>query len=956
MLKRTKVAQCLLAAFGGSLALAALPSLAQDATRVEVTGSRIKTVQTESASPVITLNAEAIKVEGVRNVESLLNNLPQVFADYGASVSNGASGTATTNLRNLGPDRTLVLINGRRMPAGSPRLAAPDLNQIPVSLVKRVDVLTGGASAVYGSDAVAGVINFVLDDSFQGFQIEANHSFYNHQQNDSKGVQAALKRRNFAIPGDKSADGEVTDVSVTFGGNFANGKGNATGFFGFKREKALLQSERDFSACSLGAAGNVFNCGGSGTSFPGQFITDNGAFTVADANGNTRPYTAATDIYNFGPLNYFQRPSDRYTAAAFMRYDINDMARAYLETTFHDDSTVAQIAPSGLFGVAANVGYDNPLLSPAWRTAIGLNAPGDSAEVVFLRRNVEGGGRQDDVRHTSFRTVVGVKGDIGAFSYDAFAQVGKVIYQETYKNDFSITRAGRAMDVVADANGQAVCRSVLDGSDPNCVPYNIWKLGGVTPEALNYLQTPGFQKGSTSQQIIGSNVSIDLGKFGAKLPTAKEGLNLLVGFERRQEKLILDTDSAFTTGDLAGQGGPTIGVSGGYSVRDLFAELRVPLVAGMPGIEKLDLQASYRNSDYSLGPKTDTYGLGLNYTPVKAVSLRGSYQRAVRAPNVIELFSSQALGLFNADLDPCAGATPTATREQCARTGVTSAQYGTILDNPAGQYNQLTGGNLQLRPETADSVTFGLVFQPFKDLDLTVDYFKLKIEDGIGTIDPNTTLEQCLQSGNPVFCSKIRRDGRGTLWLLPEARIEANNANLSKEKTEGIDIGANYRQSLGSMGRLDLSLIGTWLKTFEQEPTPGLGTYDCVGYWGATCGTPIPKWRHKLRTTWSTPWNADLSLSWRYIGKVDHEVTSTNPLLAGTVNAVQANWGAVNYFDLAARYSFNKNLTLRVAINNLFDKDPPLGVTGAPFGNGNTYPVVYDALGRKISLNLVASF
>jgi len=962
MFKRTNISTAALVALSG--AVLSLPAFAQTTERVEVTGSRIKTTETESVSPVVSLSQEQIKTEAVRNVETLLNNLPQAFADYGAQVSNGASGTATVDLRNLGPTRTLVLVNGRRLPAGSPRFSAviaPDLNQIPISLVKRVDVLTGGASAVYGADAVAGVVNFVMNDRFEGLQLELNHQFYNHQQGNPKDVQAALNARNFPIPGDKDADGQVTDFSITVGGNFAGNKGNATAFFGFKREKALLQSERDFSSCALGANGNVFACGGSSTSFPGRFITDNGNFTVADANGNTRPWTAAGDAYNFGPLNYFQRPSDRFTIATFARYDISEMARTYLEASFHDDHTVAQIAPSGLFGFDASganaIRYENPLLTPAWRAALGLTAPGQTADALIFRRNVEGGGRQDDIRHTSMRVVAGVKGDVGAFSYDAFMQAGRVIYQETYKNDFSIVRSARALDVVTNAAGQVVCRSVVDGSDPNCVPYNIWRLGAITPEALAYLQTPGFQKGSTNQNIIGGTVSVDLGAYGMKLPGARDGLSAVVGLERRLEKLDLSTDSAFTSGDLAGQGGPTIGVSGTYSVRDIFGELRIPVLQKSPLAELLTVSASYRNSDYSIGAKTDTWGLGLQYQPVKAVTVRGSVQRAVRAPNIIELYASQALGLYNLDADPCAGAAPAYTREQCARTGVTAAQYGSVIDNPAGQYNALFGGNPSLKPESSDSLTFGVVLQPTRDLDITIDYYDIEVKDIVGVVPPDTVITQCLETGNPVFCGKIHRDSRGTLWATPQAFVEGTNANLARARVSGVDLGANYRMRLGGMGALDVGFIGSLLKRSELEPTPGLGTFDCAGYYGSgSCIKPQPKWRHKLRGTWTTPWKVDLTMTWRYIGAVKDEVTSSNPLLSGTVQAVQEKFSAVNYIDLAARYDLTKNLALRASISNLFDKDPPLAVTGAPYGNGNTYPVAYDALGRKISLGLTATF
>jgi iron complex outermembrane receptor protein len=286
--------------------------------RVEVTGSRIATANLESTSPVTVVTAKDIKLEGVRSVENLLNNLPQVFADQGGSISNGSTGTATVNLRNFGADRTLVLVNGRRLPAGSPRNTAADLNQIPASLIKRVEVLTGGAVAIYGSDAVAGVVNFIMNDSFQGVQMETNYSVLQPPAKRRPGGDAA-NRRNYPVPDDKGADGKIKDASLLLGGNFADGTGNAVVFFGYKKEEPLLQSERDYSACSLDgfSSGNTFNCGGSGTSFPGRFFTDAGQVTVADANGNVRPYVAATDQYNFGPLNYYQRPSERYTFSAF---------------------------------------------------------------------------------------------------------------------------------------------------------------------------------------------------------------------------------------------------------------------------------------------------------------------------------------------------------------------------------------------------------------------------------------------------------------------------------------------------------------------------------------------------------------------------------------------------------------------------------------------------------------
>ena len=503
----------------------------QKAEKIEVTGTRIPPPNLEGASPVTVIDAQTIQVDGLRSVENLLNNLPQVFAAQGANVANGATGTAQVNLRGLGATRTLVLVNGRRLPYGSVNTAAADLNQIPAPLIKRVEILTGGAGAVYGSDAVSGVVNFLMNDKFEGVQVELNQSFYNHKQQGEAGVAdiVALRARtnpaNFNVPGNASSDGKIYDASILMGANFAGGKGNATVYFGYKKEDALLQAERDFSACSLNAGNapgstavppgqtraGIFTCGGSSTSATGRFFVPSGpSLTAADAAGNSRPFNASLDQYNFGPANHYQRPSERYSANVYANYDLFPAAKLYSEFSFTDYNTIAQIAPGGLFGVTYNLSPDNPLLTPSWRTAIFGSATPPAgtgpAEVTLLRRNVEGGGRQSDFRNTSYRTVLGSKGEVGNWSYDIFMQTSKVVYQQSEKNYFSTTRGIRALDVV-NVNGVAVCRSFVDGTDPACVPYNPYRIGGVTDAQLAYLATPGLRSGSSQQMSQGATLS-----------------------------------------------------------------------------------------------------------------------------------------------------------------------------------------------------------------------------------------------------------------------------------------------------------------------------------------------------------------------------------------------------------------------------------------------------------------
>ena len=974
------VVQALSIAFGAS-ALTANAQTAAPATdkieKIEVTGSRIPSANLEGTSPVTVVDAATIKTDGVRSVENLLNNLPQVFADQGANVSNGASGTATVNLRNLGANRTLVLVNGHRLPAGSPGTVAADLNQIPAGLIKRVEILTGGASAVYGSDAIAGVVNFIMNDKFEGVQLQVNQSFYNHRQQNAAGVadliagRAATNPANFQVPGNKDSDGQIFDANMLLGSNFANGKGNATVFFGYKKEQALLQRDRDFSACGVTSTATGFVCGGSSTSATGRFLNlNNGrSYTPADSAGTARRYATATDAYNFNPSNYYQRPSERYSFATFANYDVTDFAKLYAEFSFHNDSTVAQIAPGGVFFTdnIYTISQQNPLLTPSWRAALGLVNPTDTTDIYLGRRNVEGGGRASSYTNTSFRTLVGVKGEIGNWNYDAFMQASKVNGTSVQDNYFSRSRITLALDAVTDpATGKAVCRSALPGgSSPTCVPYNPWRLGGVTPDQLAYLQTPGNSTGATQQAIQGANVSTDLGVYGVKSPAAKSGIGFAFGVERRTEKLDNNTDQPTRDGDLSGAGGPNLGIRGAkFTVQEIYTEVRAPLIEGMQFADLLSVNASYRNSDYNKpSAKTNTYGVGIEWAPVKEIRFRGSYQQAVRAPNLIELYTASGLGLYDG-ADPCEGvgafgsATgPTETQANCARSGLPASLYGNVLPNATTQYVGLFGGNPNLKPETAKSNTLGVVFTPTKNLSVTLDYFDIKVDKTIGIVPPTTTLTNCLATGVSAYCNAIKRSAFGTLYSQSDSFVLANNVNIGTTKTSGVDVGFNYTQKIGAYGSLTGNFVGTYLKSFDSEPVKGGGSYSCVGLYGLTCGTPSPEWRHKARVSWGTPWAIDFALTWRFFGKASIDTSSDNAVLKKTTNDVDRVLGERNYFDLAAAWQVTKQLNLSGGINNVLDKDPPIsGHTGTGFGNGNTFPQVYDALGRRVFLNATYKF
>jgi outer membrane receptor protein involved in Fe transport len=959
---------------GVIVGLAAPAAQAQERIeKLTVTGSRLPvSPNLESTSPINIITSTDIKFEHPVSTENLINNMPQVVANQGNMLANGATGTAAIDLRGLGAARTLVLINGRRLPAGSPTFFPTDINEIPLPLVQRVDIYTGGASAVYGSDAVSGVVNFIMNDRFQGVQFDIGHSFYNHQQGNGLAsviaARAATNPSQFNVPGDVDSDGEVENYSVTMGSDFANGKGNATVFLGYQRSHPVLQRDRDYSACSTGQGATQTSglvCAGSSTSFPGRFFDLNtgNSFTIADTAGNVRPFSAALDQFNFAPFNFFQRPDERYLADFFAHYDIVPWARAYTEFEFMDDRTLAQIAPSGLFfgSIESLLNFNNPLLSPGFKAAFGIT-PTTPGDIFIGRRDVEGGGRIDDRRHTSYRGVVGIKGDVPfapGWDYDVWYQQGKVVYQETYFNDFSKIRLARALDVVTDpATGQPACASFVSGLDPACVPYDIFRLGGVTPAAVNYLAVPGLQKGFTEQSVVGATVSGDLGQYGARLPWAKDGIGVAFGLERRVEKLELVPDLEFTSFDLAGQGGPTLPVNGRYTVKEAYAEVKVPIIQDRPWVQLLSVNGSYRYSDYSTNKTTDTYGIGAEWAPVKEVRFRGSYQQAVRAANIIELFLPQGFNLFNMASDPCGGPTPTATLAQCLATGLTAAQYGSVLlTNPAGQYNYLQGGNPNLDPEKAKTYTLGVVVQPFRNLSASLDYWRIKVDNAISLLPPTQTILNCITSG--VSCELIHRDPATGGLYVGNGFVTATNINIAKLKTSGIDLTANYIQPLGAWGSLGVNFIGTYVKEFRKEPIPGLGDYDCAGFYGVTCLTPAPKWRHKLRGSWSTPWNVDVALTWRHLDSVDVDYSSSNPLLAGPFTDAVKTLSDRDYIDLAASWAVTKNVTIYAGVNNLFDKDPPItdsSIAGPAAGSGNTYPQVYDALGRRIFISVTAKF
>lgn len=973
------------------------PATAQEAEQasqvadIVVTGSRIRQRNLVTTSPVTQVSAEDIDVQGVTRVEDLVTQLPQAFASQNSTVSNGASGTATVSLRNLGADRTLVLIDGKRMGYGSASDAAADLNQIPGQMVERVEVLTGGASAVYGSDAVAGVVNFIMRKNFEGIEIDASYGFYQHN-NDYDGVgnlRQVIEDRGqtsdqFRLPDDDIMVGFSREVNMIMGVNAPDDRGNITLYAGYRKNNKVLQRDYDYSACAIGdpsaAAPNDFTCAGSGTTYPGYFTDfDRYGYTL-DENNNFVDYVGARDAYNYGPINYFQRPDERYTLGAFGHYQVNDKLELYTQLMFSDYRTVAQIAPSGnFFGEFANgfrttdgsssMSCATPLLSAQQLGAIQAAgycaAPTDRFDIFVGRRNVEGGGRQSDLSFQSFRGVIGARGELDeGWSYDFSAQYQRVKEAQIYRNEFSNTRLARALDVVRDGSGNLVCSATLAGLDADCVPYNIFQRDGVTQEALDYLQVPLLSNAWTQQQIVNLSFAVDLGVYGVKSPWANNPVQVAFGSEFRRDSLDLTPDISFTSGDGAGQGGPFLGLSGSNEVIDVYGEAQIPLVEGRAFAEQIALDLAYRHSEYKLGGGTDAWKIGGDWAPTRDIRFRASAQRAVRAPNVIELFTAQGVGLFNMTTgDPCyRGNANYAGDAACIGTNpwqvTTDQSNNASLNSPAAQYNVFGGGNPNLAPETSDTYTFGLVFTPsaVPGLNISVDYFDISIEDLISSVGSLNTLQACYDNGLASACERIQRNSNGQLWV-GSGQVVNLATNIGGLETSGIDISANYRYDLGDRGSLGFAMTGTWLN--ELVTDTGLGfsnsVYDCSGFFGSQCGTPNPEWRHRFRVDYSPNDVFTINGTWRHISEVEQAILAADGSL-NNASGIDRIWDAQNYFDISATWRMRDNVTLRAGVNNVLDRDPPISPAASTDGNGNTFPQTYDSMGRYVFFGVTANF
>jgi len=932
-----------------AMSAAGLPgAFAQELEEVVVTGSRIATADGfGQVAPVSVISAEDIQLTGMTRLEDVLNSLPSIETAQNSFISNGATGTASVDLRGLGANRTLVLFNGKRLQPGGVNTQVPDINQIPAAIVERVEVLTGGASATYGADAVAGVVNFITR-RVNGLEVSLGAAGYQHDNSNSY-MQSRMDARRFAYPtGNTGIDGQSRTLDVLIGTDFADGRGNATAYATWREGKPLLQAARDYSGCALNTAGTA--CGGSSTAVvPNFFIApltaggegpvdpttglaydyDQEGFYSLQSNGGLAPYNGS-NIYNFAPINYFMRPDERYSLGAFVNYEVSDKFQPYMEVNFTSSESRAQIAESGTFYADT---YFLPLTSPLFpapfRASLAALYPGAERFGVYIgKRNTEGGPRSEITDYDSFRLVGGARGQLSDnWSYDLFYQLGKTSSSSTYINDLYLKNLTEALGPDCGKAGKLPC-------------YQVFTFNGVTPEMAQGLAGTAIATGDTSTEVMGGFVSGDL---GIGLPGV-DSIQAVFGVEYRSERYDRVADSVYQEGALAGQGGPTPNLKGGYNVSEAFVEFNLPLLADVPGFKALTLDAAYRYSDYSSAGETDTYRIGLDWRVVDQLRVRTGYNRAVRAPNIGELFAATQIGLWGGN-DPCAGAAPEYTAAQCANTGVTSALYGRITPNPADQYNQVSGGNVNLAPEIADTFTFGVVVNPLDNLTASVDFWSIKLEDTISTLGPRLILDQCALFGQ--LCGSVVRAPNGSLWQGQNGFVRNTLQNFGEATWEGIDIAGAYRfDALG--GSFRTNLIATYMLTKETLPIPTNPNTktDCVGKVSSNCyATP------ELRATVSVNYDSNewwsVGARMRYFSKVDYQ---------GTVDTLaKKELDAKTYLDLNGTFRFLENSDLVIGVNNVLDKEPPL-VGGTLATNANTIAGFYDTLGRYVFANMTVRF
>jgi iron complex outermembrane receptor protein len=920
----------------------------EDDGAIVVTGSRIQRTDLTSSSPVAVVGDEEFTLSGSVNVEQVINTLPQVVPGATSFSNNPGGGVATLNLRGLGSQRNLVLVNGRRYIFFDTSQVV-DINTIPAFLIGSVDVVTGGASAVYGSDALAGVINFRLRDDLDGIVA---------------GAQYNITERG---------DGQRYNAYVALGSDFADSRGNIAVYAEYAKRGSIGQGARDFSRTAFGDGANGLVPGGSAGVPQGRIVAVGSAAAPAatigagtnyvgggaffGTPGTSTPYNAATDAYNYAPANFLMVPQERWTLGGYGEYEVADSVTAFAEVAFINNRVENELAATPLTqNVDFNVAQVCGVVSAADCTQIttiaarqaaaqAASTGGNSAFPAFTAGTGQFGALQpgfarlqvnsrfvqianrnvaDD--RNAFRVLAGVKGAItDSLNYEAY---------------YMYSRTRNASIQEGNVSRSAFTRLAGNGT---CNPFGLNQYSDACIDGVSILA----QNTDISElQVAQASINGSLFQFG----TASNPIGFAAGVEWRKMAGQFIPDTALQSGDVVGfNAGQS--TEGEYDAKEVFGEILIPLVEDN-FIHRLELNGAVRYSDYSLGNVGGvwSYAGGVRFAPIRDIEFRGQYQRAVRAPNVSELFGGQSVG-FPPATDPCAlpGAATNATvRAVCEATGVPSASVGQAFLQPNTQIQGAFGGNPNLQEEVADTFTVGAVIRPsfIPRLNITVDYYDIEIENAIATAGGgvNGILNLCynvIQDATSAVCGLVNRDTQGIISGPPFV-VSAGNANLASLATSGIDFQVDYDQPLGFSvwGQEESRLNFFFLLNYSDEnnfvPTAGVDeTVVCAGRFGLNCGNPTPKWKWSSRLSWLDG-PVTTSVRWRHIGAVTDDDDATDFV----VDSIEA----YDLFDLTIGFNASDNFTMNIGVNNIFDVQPP--VIGSNQEQANTYPGVYDVLGR----------
>ena len=982
---------------------------------IVITGTLIRNPNLESSTPVNVTTSDAIELKQSNTAEEVLRELPGVVANVGSAVNNGNGGSSYVDLRGLGSTRNIVLLDGGRI-VPADLAGRVDLNNIPLALVDRVDALTGAAVTTYGADAITGVVNFVTKRNFAGLDVAASN-------------QITEKGDGYYFRGD-----------VTLGANFDDGRGNAVISLGYQNADPVYQGDRDFSFFQVDSYSGAQ--GGSGTTVPSRFtgtrpidpVTGLPSTDPAVGNGGVRQIDPVTGravstfaFFNFNPYNVFQTPFKRFNIFSQASYEVSDAVEVYGRGLFSKNTVDTIIAPSGSFNSAVTINLNNPFLPAALRNQfcafnVAPPPPAGQAQTVYTprftqaecdaaaaatgpddpnyrtvttnlgRRTTEVGPRNSNYQTTVFDYRAGLRGPLtSTVDWDVSAAYGESENVQTI-NGYTLQsrfRQGLLVDVV---NGVPTCTDPSNG----CVPIDVFGPdGSISPAAADFLSESSTSTVRTSLLQARGLIS---GDSGFTSPWATQQVGFAIGAEYRKYGAQQSSDLlAKTPGELGGAGGAAPDIDGGYNVREAYGELIVPLIEDKPFFNNLTLETGIRYSDYSIrgadGYDTWTWKAGGSWEPSRGVKFRGNYSKAVRAPNIGELFTPQTVGLTNLAIDPCAGAAPLTNadlRAVCLAQGAPAGTIGSI-DNPtAAQANAVFGGNLNLQPETAKTYTVGVVLEPsfVPNFSVSLDYYNIRIKDVIGSALPGDVINACFgnltssSATNPA-CTIIRRNPTtGGLDGDPATTpgLFLATTNLGELFTDGVDLIANYRRNLG-FGKLALSFVGNWTRNSEYNAnasSPDSFFRECAGYYSINCsftGSIQPKFQFSQRTT-LTVGDVDLSLLWRWIDGVKFEPRQFDADVQAAIDGgcedptgadpdgcvVDPQYrkiGAENYFDFTARFNATDNLIFTATVQNLLNNKPKIvgnTIGSTSYNSGNIYPSTYDALGRRYAVAVRLKF